>query len=492
MAVVNDIPILSLIVWLPLIGVVVILFLPAKQVRAIQAVALGCVGVSFLLCWSLLFAFDRGTTELQFTERLEWIPDLGMTYSLGLDGLSFPLLLLTTLVTLSAVIASLSLIRERLKGYFAWFLLLEFAVLGVFVAQDWFLFYVFYEVGLVPMFFLIGLWGGTRKDVAAMSFFLYTLVGSIFMLLGIIAVYLNSDPGTFDMRQLLESREGWTGTFQTGAFLAFLVGFAVKIPIFPLHGWLPLAHVEAPTPVSMVLSGLLLKMGAYGLLRAGELLPLGLEWFAPILLALGFINILYGALLAWRQTDLKSIVAFSSIDHMGFVLVGIAALNVLGFTGAVMMMVTHGVISAALFFLVGVIYERAHTRDMMDFSGLMSSVPVFSILISLSFLASMGLPGLAQFVSEFHVLVGGFQEWGLWVIIALLGVLLTAAYSLRTIGRMVMGDVDPRWASLKDIGGSELVVILPLAALMLVLGLYPGVSLGLMDATMTQMAALFG
>ncbi|MDQ3376052.1 MAG: NADH-quinone oxidoreductase subunit M, partial [Actinomycetota bacterium] len=359
-------------------------------------------------------------------------------------------------------------------------------------AQDWFLFYVFYEVGLVPMFFLIGLWGGTRKDVAAMSFFLYTLVGSIFMLLGIIAVYLNSDPGTFDMRQLLESREGWTETFQRGAFLAFLVGFAVKIPIFPLHGWLPLAHVEAPTPVSMVLSGLLLKLGAYGLMRAGELLPLGLEWFAPILLALGFINILYGALLAWRQTDLKSIVAFSSIDHMGFVLVGIASLNVLGFTGAVMMMVTHGIISAALFFLVGVIYDRAHTRDMTDFSGLMSSIPIFSILISLSFLASMGLPGLAQFVSEFHVLVGGFQEWGLWIIIALLGILLTAAYSLRTIGRMVMGDVDPRWANLKDIGGSQLVVILPLAALMLVLGLFPGVALGIMNATMTQMAALFG
>ena len=483
-------PILSTITWLPLLGVLIILFLPKQRVRLIQGVALVCTALSFVLSWSLLFSFDRNTAALQFTERREWIPELGMTYALGIDGLSFPLILLTTLLTLVAVIASFG-IQDRVKGYFAWFLLLEFAVLGVFVAQDWFLFYVFYEVGLVPMFFLIGLWGGQRKDVAAMSFFLYTLVGSIFMLLGIIAVYLNSDPRTFNMLELTEAREGWTQAFQIGPFLAFFLGFAVKIPIFPLHGWLPLAHVEAPTPVSMLLSGILLKLGAYGLLRVSELLPLGLEWFAPFLLALGFINIMYGALLAWRQTDLKSMVAFSSIDHMGFVLVGIAALNATGFTGAVMMMVTHGIITAALFFLVGVIYERAHTRDLTEFGGLMASVPVFSVLMSLALLASMGLPGLAQFVSEFHVLVGGFQQWGLYVIIALLGVLVTAAYSLRTIGRMFMGQLNPKWAGLKDIGGRELVAVAPLAALMLILGLFPSVALGLMDTTLTQMAILF-
>ncbi len=483
-------PILSTITWLPLLGVLIILFLPKQRVRLIQGVALVCTALPFVLSWSLLFRFDRGTTALQFTERHEWIPELGMTYALGLDGLSFPLLLLTTIITLVAVIASLG-IRDRVKGYFAWFLLLEFAVLGVFVAQDWFLFYVFYEVGLVPMFFLIGLWGGQRRDAAAMSFFLYTLVGSIFMLLGIIAVYLNSDPNTFDMRELLEAREGWTRAFQIGPFLAFFAGFAVKIPAFPVHGWLPLAHVEAPTPISMLLSGILLKMGAYGLMRAGELLPLALEWFAPVLLALGFVNIMYGALLAWRQTDLKSMVAFSSIDHMGFVLVGIAALNATGFTGAVMMMVTHGVITAALFLLVGIIYERAHTRDLTEFGGLMASVPVFSVLMSLALLASMGLPGLAQFVSEFHVLVGAFQQWGLYVIIALIGVLVTAAYSLRTIGRMFMGQLNPKWANLKDIEGRELVAVVPLAVLMVVLGLYPSVALGLMDTTLAQMAALF-
>ncbi len=483
-------PILSTIIWLPLLGVLIVLFLPKQRVRWIQGVALAFTALPFVLSWSLLFSFDRSTTALQFTERREWIPELGMTYVLGIDGLSFPLLLLTTLISLVAVIASFG-IRDRVKGYFAWLLLLQSAILGVFVAQDWFLFYVFYEIGLVPMFFLIGMWGGQRKDTAAMSFFLYTLIGSIFMLLGIIAVYLNSDPNTFNMRELLEAREGWTQAFQIAPFLAFFAGFAVKIPVFPVHGWLPLAHVEAPTPVSILLSGILLKMGAYGLLRVGELLPLALEWFAPVLLALAFINIMYGALLAWRQTDLKAMVAFSSIDHMGFVLVGIAALNATGFTGAVMMMVTHGVITAALFLLVGIIYERAHTRDLTEFGGLMASVPVFSILMSLALLASMGLPGLAQFVSEFHVLVGGFQQWGLYVIIALIGVLVTAAYSLRTIGRMIMGPVNPRWVGLKDIGGYELVAVVPLAVLMVGLGVFPSLALGLMDSTLAQMAALF-
>jgi len=252
-----------------------------------------------------------------------------------------------------------------------------------------------------------------------------------------------------------------------------------------------LAHVEAPTPVSIILSGLLLKMGAYGLMRVSGLLPEGLEWFAPALLTLGLINIMYGALLAWRQTDLKSMVAFSSIDHMGFVLVGIAALNVTGFTGALMMMLTHGIITGALFFLVGVIYERAHTRDITAFGGLMASVPVFSVLMSMALLASMGLPGMAQFVSEFHVLVGAFQRWGLWVLIAGLGILVTAAYSLRTIGSMFMGPVNPKSAILKDLGWRELVAILPLALLMVVLGLFPSLALRLMDTTLTEMTAVF-
>jgi len=485
-------PILSLLTWTPFIGVVIILFLPKQNVKLIQTVALACATISLVLTWSLLFRFDGNSAGLQFSERREWIPELGMSYVLGIDGLSFPLLLLATLLNLVAVIASLS-ITERVKPYFAWFLLLQFAILGVFVSQDWFLFYVFWEIGLVPMFFLIGMWGGPRRDTATMSFFLYTLGGSIVMLLGIIAVYLQAEPHTFDMQQLMQIqvRDGWDQSFQILPFLAFFVGFAVKIPVFPLHGWLPLAHIEAPTPVSIILSGLMLKMGAYGLMRVSGLLPEGLEWFAPALLVLGLINILYGALLAWRQTDLKGMVAFSSIDHMGFVLVGIAALNVTGYTGALMMMLTHGIITGALFFLVGVIYERAHTREIPAFGGLLATMPIFSVLMSLALLASMGLPGLAQFVSEFHVLIGGFQQWGLWVVIAGAGILVTAAYSLRTIGSMFMGPADPKWTNLGDINKRELVAVVPLAALMFVLGLFPSLALRLMDTTLAEMTAVF-
>jgi len=484
--------ILSLITWAPLAGVLIVLLLPKQQVKLVQGVALASAALPLLLAWNLLFSFDRGTAALQFTERREWIPELGMTYALGVDGLSFPLVLLATLLSFVAVLASLG-IKERVKAYFAWLLLLEFAILGVFVAQDWFLFYVFWEVSLIPMFFLIGLWGGERRDQATMSFFLYTLGGSIFMLLGIIAVYLKADPHTFDMIGLMEARtrDGWDQAFQILPFLAFFIGFAVKIPAFPLHGWLPLAHVEAPTPVSIMLSGLLLKLGAYGLLRVSGLLPQGLEWFAPFLLVIGFINIMYGALLAWRQTDLKAMVAFSSIDHMGFVLVGIAALNTIGFTGALLMMLTHGIITGALFFLVGVIYERAHTRELTEFGGLAARVPVYSALMSLALLASMGLPGLAQFVSELQVLIGAFQRWGLWILIAGAGILVTAAYTLRTIGKMFMGPLNPKWATLQDIRGRELVAVVPLAVLMLILGLFPSIALGMMTATLTQMAAIF-
>jgi len=484
------VPILSAILWMPLVGLLAVLLLPNRAVTAIRATAIGAAAVSFVLSWSLLFRFDRASAGLQFEERYPWIPELGMTYAIGVDGLSLPLLLLCSLVTLVAFIASLG-ITERVKAYFAFLLLLEFAMLGVFLAQDWFLFYVFWEVSLVPMFFLIGLWGGARRDLATMSFFLYTLGGSIFMLLGIIAVYLNADPHTFDMRELAERGRGWTVAFQIGPFLAFFLGFAVKIPVFPLHGWLPLAHVEAPTPVSIVLSGVLLKMGGYGLLRVAGLLPGALEWFAPFLLALGLVNILYGALLAWRQTDLKAMVAFSSIDHMGFVLIGIAALNVVGFTGALLMMVTHGVITGALFLLVGALYERTHTRELGDYGGLISRMPAFSILLTLAMLASMGLPGLAQFVSEFHVLVGAFQRWGLFVVVALIGILVTAAYSLRAVGQALMGPLDPRWAGIADLRGRELVAVVPLAALMIGIGLFPSAALSLTGPTLETLGALF-
>lgn len=483
-------PVLTLIICIPLVAAVLVLLINSRHVRAIQGVALTSGGLCFVLSWSMLFGFDPHQAGLQFGEHRVWIRELGMSYSLGVDGLSLPMVLLTTLVTLLAMVASLGL-RDRVKGYFACFLVMESAVTGVFVAEDWLLFYAWWEISVIPMFFLIGVWGGKDRAAAALRYFLYTLAGSVFMLLGILVVYKASDPHTFGMQALVAESDGWSKGFQIAPFVAFFAAFAVKIPAFPMHGWLPSAHVEAPTPASMVLSAVLLKMGAYGLLRVSGLLPLGLEWFTPALLALGLINIVYGALLAWRQTDLKAMVAFSSISHMGFVMVGVAALNSTGFEGAVMQMISHGLIAAALFLLVGVIYERAHTRELTDFGGLATRVPVYSGVMALTLLAAMGLPGLVQFVSEFHALVGAFERWGLYVLFASFGILVTAAYSLRAIGRIFMGPFNARWVGLADMRARELTAAAPLAVLIVVLGLFPTLALELTSPTINRMVTPF-
>ena len=482
--------ILSAILWSPLICAVVICLLPKTQLKAIQSLALLGSGISFLLAWRLLGSFAAGSGGLQFAESVEWVPELGMTYRLAVDGLSLPMVLLTTLITPACLIASLAM-KERMKAYFAWFMLLEFAALGVFMAQDWFLFYMFWEITLVPMFFLIGIWGGERRGPASLSFFLYTLGGSVFMLLAIIAAYVNSPGHSFDFAVLAQASSAWSTEFQILVFAGFLLGVAVKIPAFPLHGWLPLAHVEAPVPVSMFLSAVLLKMGAYGLIRAGVLLPEGIEWFAPILFVGAIINITYGSLMSWRQTDLKAMVAFSSVSHMGFVLLGVSALTVTGFTGAVMQMFTHGIITASLFLLVGVIYERTHTRDITEFSGLSRNMPVYAVFMSLALLASMGLPGLAGFISEFHALVGAYERFGIYSASASVGILVTAAYSFRTIGHLFAGTVNPKWEHLKDINVREMIPVFVLAVLMVAIGIYPGPLLDLMKASLSVSVEAF-
>ena len=482
--------ILSAITWLPLVGALLVLGLPQQQVRLIQMVSIAASAASFVLAWTLLASFNQATSALQFVERLAWVPEMGMTYVMGVDGLSFPMVLLTSLMSLVAMVASMR-ITERVKAYYAWLLLLETAMLGVFMAQDWFLFYMFYEITLIPMFFLIGIWGGRNKGRASMSFFLYTLGGSVFMLLGIIAVYLSNPGHSFDMVQLAQANTGWSADFKIMVFAAFFIGLAVKIPAFPLHGWLPLAHVEAPIPVSVLLSAVLLKMGGYGLMRVAGMLPEGISWFAPVLFVLGLINIIYGALMAWRQTDLKAMVAFSSISHMGFVLLGMSALTATGFTGVVMQMFTHGIIVGALFLLVGFLYERAHTREIGEFSGLAQKIPVFSVLMSLTLLASMGLPGLAGFVSEFHTLLGGFHRWGQWVALASIGIIVTAAYSLRAINQMFLGAFNPRWEHITDLNAREVLTMTPLVLLMVGLGIFPGAALALMGSTLKSIAVVF-
>jgi NADH-quinone oxidoreductase subunit M len=482
--------ILSLITFLPLAGALAILALPKEKERAIQAVALLSSGLSLVICGALFFVFNRETADMQFVERLSWIPSIGVQYFLGVDGLSYPLVLLTALMSFIALIGSLN-IKNRVKEYFFWFLLLEVGMLGVFASLDLVLFYIFWEVTLVPMYFLIGIWGGPKKEYAAIKFFLYTLTGSVFMLLGILAVYFKSSPHTFDLLVLMQSNATWDLHFQIIVFLAFYLGFAVKVPAFPFHTWLPLAHVEAPTAVSVVLAAVLLKMGVYGIMRISYgMLPLGFRWFLPALVVIAVINIIYGALCAMAQEDMKKMVAYSSINHMGYCLLGIAGMTVTGFSGAVLQMVTHGIITGALFLLVGVVYDRAHTRDIGAFGGLATKTPIYAGFMTLACFASLGLPGLAGFVSEFLCFLGAFAHWKLLTAVSVLGILATAAFFLRMLEKVFLGPFNAKWAALTDMDARELCALAPLAALTILLGVYPKPALDLINATIIHMSGL--
>ena len=466
-----------------------ILLLPERWTNGIRAVAVAFTGVALGLSVWALAAFDPGITgAMQFEEIHRWIPSIDVFYHLGVDGLSMPLFILTTLLSLLAAIASFS-IKERVKEYYALYLLLVAGMLGVFVSLDLFLFYVFWEVMLVPMFFLIGIWGGEKREYAAIKFFLYTLFGSVIMLLGILALYFTSQPHTFDMLELMRQQGSFVRAFQIIVFLAFYVGFAIKVPVFPFHTWLPDAHVEAPTAISVLLAGVLLKMGGYGLLRVSyPILAAGAHWFALPLAILGVINIVYGALVAMAQKDLKKLIAYSSVSHMGFVLLGIAAMTPTGLNGAVMQMFNHGIITGALFLLVGVLYDRAHVRDIGAFSGLAVRVPVFVGIMSFTMFASLGLPGLAGFVSEFLSLVGSFPVFPVLVIISGAGIVITAGYFLWTIRRMFLGKLNERWANLPDISFRELVTVVPLMILMVLIGVYPSILLKLMNPALTELS----
>ena len=481
---------LSLITFIPLVGALLILATPKDKERLIQGIALTAAAIAFIASLVLFFHFDRGSHEMQFVERMSWIPSMDINYVLGVDGLSFPLLVLTTFMTLVALIGSLG-IKTRVKEYFFWFLVLEVGMLGVFEALDLVLFYVFWEICLVPMYFLIGIWGGPKKEFAAIKFFLYTLAGSVFMLLAILAVYFNTTPHTFDVLQLAKAHPNWTLKFQVLVFLGFYLGFAIKVPAFPFHTWLPLAHVEAPTAVSVILAAVLLKMGVYGLLRiCYSILPLGFQWFLPYLIAIATINIVYGALCAMAQTDMKKMVAYSSVNHMGYCLLGIAGVSAAGFSGAVMQMLSHGIITGALFLLVGVIYDRAHTRDIAAFGGLAAKTPVYGAFMFLLCFASLGLPGLAGFVGEFRCFLGAFARWKVYTTISVLGVLCTAAFFLRMMQKVFLGPLNAKWASLEDMTTRELVSIVPLAILTVAIGVWPGWVFDLMNVTIIHMAQL--
>jgi NADH-quinone oxidoreductase subunit M len=469
---------LSLVTFFPILGVLVILLLPGDRPNPIRWTAVVAAAITFLLSLGMLARFQPGDPNLQLVVRLPWIRVAGweIEYHLGVDGLSLLLVLLTTFLTPIALISTWTAVEERVKEFMVFFLLLEIGMVGVFLAQDLFLFYIFWEFTLVPMYFLIGIWGGPRRIYAAIKFFLYTMAGSILMLLAIL--WLGLRGGTFSVPDLIAGG-GIPPEIQTWLFLAFAAAFAIKVPMWPLHSWLPDAHVEAPTAGSVILAGVLLKMGTYGFLRFNlPLFPQAAVRFAPWMALLAVIGILYGAAVSYAQKDAKKLVAYSSVSHLGFVILGLFALNPQGIEGGILQMVNHGLSTGALFLIVGMIYERRHTREMEAFGGLWKVMPIYGALTLIVTLSSMGLPGLNGFVGEFTILLGSFGSTAigspLFAGLAALGVILAAIYMLYMFQKMFLGPADkPENQALKDLSWREIATLVPIIILIFWIGLYP-------------------
>jgi NADH-quinone oxidoreductase subunit M len=487
-------PILTLVTFIPLVGLVAILLLPRQQEENIRRVALGTSLTTFALSLFILVGFQPGNPDLQLSERMTWfrVGEWTLEYFLAVDGLSLLLVLLTTLLTPISILSTWSAVEERVKEFMAFFLLLEVGMVGVFLAQDLFLFYVFWEFTLVPMYFLIGIWGGPRRIYAAIKFFLYTMAGSILMLLAVL--WLGLRGGTFSVPDLI-AQGGIPPEIQTWLFLAFAAAFAIKVPMWPLHSWLPDAHVEAPTAGSVILAGVLLKMGTYGFLRFNiPLFPEAAVRFAPWMALLAVIGILYGAAVSYAQRDVKKLVAYSSVSHLGFVMLGLFALNAQGIQGGILQMVNHGLSTGALFLIVGMVYERRHTRDMDAFGGLWKVMPVYAVLTLIVTLSSMGLPGLNGFVGEFTILLGSFGSTAIgsawYASLAAVGVILAAIYMLYMFQKLFLGPLDkPENQSLKDLKPREVVTLIPLLLLIFWIGLYPKPFFGLMAPSVEKLVA---
>ncbi len=479
--------ILSLIVFIPVTGAFVLLAFPREKEGLIRWFSLAVTLVPLVLSVMLFKNFDRSVSGfvigegLQFVEKYPWIQPFNINYFVGIDGLSVSMVLLCALVCPLCILASWG-IQKGVKGYFLLFLLLETGMMGVFIALDFFLFFFFWEVMLLPMYFLIGIWGGPKKEYAAIKFFLYTLVGSVMMLLVMIYFYLSLN--TFDMTELAAANS--LLGYRMLCWWALFIAFAIKIPLVPFHTWLPDAHVEAPTAISVVLAAVLLKMGTYGILRINySMIPDITFQMSMTMAVVGLINIIYGAFCAMAQKDLKKLVAYSSISHMGYVLLGMASFTSEGMNGAVLQMFNHGIITSMLFLLVGVIYDRAHHREINGFGGLATATPNYAFVTFLAFFGALGLPGLNSFISEVLVLIGAFQKYRVITAISATGVIITAAYCLWTLQRMFLGKLDEKYSKLPDMNMRETISLLPLAILVVMLGVYPHPVLDLMKSTMS-------
>ena len=517
----NDQWILTTVTFLPLLGAMGLLFFNKESKKAIAWYATAVAFVDMVISFPLFWLYNPSGAAFQFAmdPPPAWIPSIGVTYHVGVDGISILLILLTTILGFLSILSSWTAITDRVKEYYVMMLILQTGMLGVFIALDFFLFYVFWEVMLVPMYFLIGIWGGPRRLYAAIKFFLYTLLGSVLMLLGILALYFHhgSITGnyTFDVVTLMnmgrETSPAWL-ELSKWVFLAFFVGFAIKVPMFPFHTWLPDAHVEAPTAGSVLLAGVLLKMGTYGFVRFSlPILPYATRHYLPWLLGLCIIGILYGAMVAMVQKDWKKLIAYSSVSHLGFCMLGVFALNEYGLNGGILQMINHGISTGALFLIVGLIYERRHTRMISDFGGLSKQLPIFATFFMIMTLSSIGLPALNGFIGEFTILIGAWQiPTGLtlpipfttraltfvpqiWSVFAVLGIVLGAAYMLWLYQRTMFGKLDkPENQNLLDLNFREVMTLLPLAVLAFWIGLYPKPFFRILEAPVHRLVQQVG
>jgi NADH-quinone oxidoreductase subunit M len=477
--------ILSLVIFVPVAAALLMLLINRTNESLIKWTALLISLLTFAIAIPLFTGFDKSLHTMQFTEKYEWIKAWNINYALGVDGISVLFVLLSALITITCVLVSWNSIKNRAKEFYISLLLIEGAMIGVFCSLDFFLFYVFWEAMLIPMFLIIGVWGGPRRVYAAIKFFLFTLVGSLLMLVGIVVLYFYSGR-TFDIVEL--SMINYPFKMQLWLFWAFFAAFAVKVPMFPVHTWLPDAHTEAPTAGSVILAGILIKMGAYGFLRFSlPLFPQASVAMTPAMLTLSVIAIIYGGVVCFGQTDLKRLIAYSSVSHMGFVTLGIFALNTQGIEGGILQMINHGIVTGALFLAVGMIYDQTHTREIEDYGGVASVVPIYAAFFMVFTLAAIGLPGMNGFVGEFLIILGGFAAKKLVGVLAATGIIIGAGYMLWLYQRVFFMDMKPKVEGLKDLNLRELATLLPMVALIFWIGVYPNAFLGFMHASVEHL-----